>query len=60
MSDQDAFERTLSSLYDAMLDDTHWPTTSLLMDEACGIQGNSLLVGTGSQDDLEAFTTGMY
>ena len=60
MSDQDAFERTLSSLYDAMLDDTHWPTVSLLMDEACGIQGNSLLVGTGSQDDLEAFTTGMY
>ena len=60
MSDQDAFERTLASLYDAMLDDTHWPTTSLLMDEACHMQGNSLLVGTDSRDDTEAFTAGMY
>ena len=28
MSDQDAFERILASLYEAMLDDTHWPATS--------------------------------
>ena len=39
MSDRDAFERTLASLYDAMLDDTHWPATSALIDEACGSDG---------------------
>ena len=39
MSDQDAFERILASLYDAMLDDVHWPSTSALIDEACGSTG---------------------
>ena len=28
MSDRDAFERTLASLYGAMLDDAHWPATT--------------------------------
>ena len=28
MSDQDAYQRILASLSDAMLDDTHWPATS--------------------------------
>ena len=32
MSDQDAFERILASLYDAMLDDTRWPGASALID----------------------------
>ena len=40
MSDQDAFERILASLYDAMLDDAEWPATSALIDEACGTVGN--------------------
>ena len=35
MSDQDAFERILGSLHEAMLDDSHWPATSALIDEAC-------------------------
>ena len=52
MSDQDAFERILASLYDAMLDDTEWPTTSALIDEACGTVGNALLVGEGPPDDV--------
>ena len=30
MSDQDAFGRILESLYEAMLDDSHWPATSAL------------------------------
>ena len=42
MSDQDTFERILASLYDAMLNDAHWPATSALIDEACGLQGNAL------------------
>ena len=60
MSDQDAFDRILASLYDAMLDDTHWPTTSALIDEACGMTGNSLLVAASPQDDVQVFSTGVY
>ena len=52
MSDQDAFERILASLYDAMLDDMLWPATSALIDEACGTVGNALLVGEGPPADV--------
>ncbi len=62
MSDQDALERIMASLYDAMLDDTQWPATSALIDETCGIKGNTLLVGEGPKDasgpPLSGSTTG--
>ena len=51
MSDQDAFDRILAALYDAMLDDGRWPVASVLIDEACGLQGHVLSVGGGPQDD---------
>ena len=57
---QDVYERILASLYDAMLDDTHWPATSALIDEACGITSNCLLVGEGPKDDLRVLTVGLY
>ena len=60
MSDQDAFERILASLYDAMLDDARWPATSALIDEACGITGNALMVGEGPKDDLRVLFVGLY
>ena len=60
MSDRDAFERILASLYEAMLDDTHWPATSALIDEACGLTGNSLLVGEGPPDDIRVLFVGLY
>ena len=60
MSEQNAFERILASLYDAMLDDTHWPATSALIDEACGITGNALLVGEGPKDDIRVLFVGLY
>ena len=60
MSNQGTYERTLTSLYDAMLDDTHWPATSALIDEACGITSNCLLVGEGPPDDLRVLTVGLY
>ena len=60
MSDQDAFERILASLYDAMLDDTRWPAASALIDEACGITGNALMVGEGPKDDVRARFVGGY
>ena len=47
MNPDDAFERILASLYDAMLDDDHWRATSALIDEACGLVGSGLTVGEG-------------
>ena len=60
MSDQDAFERILASLYDAMLDDTLWPATSALIDEACGTQGNGLVVSAGPQGAVQTLSAGLY
>ena len=60
MSQQNAFKRILASLYEAMLDDTLWPGTSALIDEACGITGNTLLVGEGPKDDVRVVFVGHY
>ena len=60
MSEQAAFERVVSSLYDAMLDDARWPATSALIDEACGVVGNALLVGEGQPDDIRVTFVGLY
>ena len=60
MSERPAFERILALLYDAMLDDTHWPATSALIDEACGVVGNALLVGEGPPDDIRVTFVGLY
>ena len=60
MSDQDALERILASLHDAMLDDSQWPATSALIDEACGMQGNALLVRNGPQDNARVLFVGLY
>lgn len=56
MGTRDHFDRIMSALHDAMLDDTRWPTASRLIDEACEIKGNALVVGKGrSQADGEIF-----
>ena len=60
MSEPRAFERILASLYDAMLDDASWPATSALIDEACGVVGNALLVGEGPPDDIRVTFVGLY
>ena len=60
MSDQDAFKRTLAAMYDAMLDDARWPVASALIDEACGVEGNHLLVGEGPKDDVRVLVVGVY
>ena len=60
MSDQEAFERIVTSLYDAMLDDTRWAAASALIDEACGLTGNGLMVGDGPKDDVRALFVGLY
>ena len=60
MSDQDVFDRILASLYEATLDDTYWPATSALIDEAVGSLGNTLLVGEGPKDDIRVLFVGLY
>ncbi len=60
MSDQDAFKHIMASLYDAMLDDARWPVASALIDEACGLTGNSLMVGEGPKDDVRVLFVGGY
>lgn len=56
MNRQSEFERILASLHDAVLDDTLWPATSGLIDEACGAKGNFLVAGDGaSHDDVDIF-----
>ena len=56
MDRRDPFDRIMSALHDAMLDDTRWPAVSGLIDEACRIRGNALVVGKGrSQADGEVF-----
>ena len=60
MNNPDAFERIVASLYDAMLDDTRWPATSALIDAACGLTGNGLMVAEGPPDDVRALFLGLY
>lgn len=60
VSSEDIFKRIVASLYDATLDDRHWPATSALIDEACGLTGNALMVGEGPKDDIRALFVGLY
>ena len=60
MSDQDAFEHILTSLHDTTFDAVQWPTTSALIDEACGLQGNGLIVSEGPPDAIRVLFFGLY
>ena len=60
MSDQDAFERILASLHEAMLDDALWPATLALIDEACGCQGSCLAARSGPQDNVRVVSIQFY
>ena len=60
MSTQDAFDRILTSFHAAMLDDTLWPATSALIDDACGMQGNALMIGEGPPADRRLTYVGLY
>ena len=56
MSEQDTFDRILTSLHEATLDDARWSATSALIDEACGAKGNILVYGAGRpMDDFRIF-----
>ena len=52
MNPRDSLDSLLATLYDAALDDVHWPAAHALMDEACGITKSALVVANGrSQAD---------
>ena len=60
MGDHDVFERIAASLHEAALDDARWPATSALIDEACGIHGNALVIGDGPKEQVRARFIGLY
>ena len=60
MSPLDTLDRILASLHQAMLDDAHWPSTSALIDAACGAIGNALVVGEDVGDDVRISFAGYY
>ena len=60
MSEQDAFERIVESMTDAMIDDSRWPGVAALIDEACGLTGNDILVAEGPKDDVRVLFVGAY
>ena len=54
MSRQEQFERIVAALHDAALDDTLWPGTSALIDDAVGMAGSHLTIVSGyARDDVE-------
>ena len=56
-----AFDRVLTALHDAMLDDSLWPAASGAVDEALGTMGNTLIIGEGHEDDVRvAFAASHY
>ena len=55
MSQSDAFDRVVASLNDAALDDALWPSAAAVMDEACGLTGNDLLVGEHSAGNVRIY-----
>ena len=60
MSPHDTFNRILTLLHDAMLDDAHWPAASALIDGALETKGNALLVGEASEDGIRVVFASYY
>ena len=55
MSQQDKFERIITSLHEAMLDDDKWQEAAALIDDACGVTGSYLvIVGGRSRHDAKS------
>ena len=61
MTKREAFERILTSLHEAALDDTRWSNASKLLDETLGVYGNSFGIGDiHSGEDIEFYFAGMF
>ncbi len=48
MGRQDLMQRILVSFHEAVFDDSQWPATGALIDEACGAKGNFLFLAQGT------------
>ena len=56
MGQQDLYDRMLRSLHEVALDATDWPEAASLIDAACGVKGDGLVVAGGrSQQDAELY-----
>ena len=51
MSEREAFDHILETLHEAALDHAYWSSASLLIDEALGTHGNSMLFADGDTDE---------
>ena len=60
MNPLDTYNLILSSLHQAMLDDAHWPATSALIDDACDMSGNELVIAEGSGHDVRILFARYY
>ena len=61
MNEWEAFDRILTSLHEAALDDAHWSTASALIDAALRTHGNSLVYGDGDcADDIQIYFAGFF
>ena len=61
MGEREAFEHILASLHEAVLDDTHWPTASALIDDALGVHGNCLVYGdANAREDIRIYYAGFF
>ena len=61
MSQPDALVRVVASLNDAALDDSRWPATSALIDDACGVKGNHFMCAQGhDHDDIQIMFSRLY
>ena len=50
MSERDAFDRILSAVHQATLDDLHWPRASRLIEEKLRASSSSLVFGAGNSE----------
>lgn len=61
MSRRDAFDAVLAALHGAAFDDARLPGTFAMIDEACGLKGNTLTYGSvASHDDIVIYLARLY
>ena len=60
MSEREVFDSLLTALHEAALDDALWPATSALLDDACGMTGNALIVGEGTAENARVLFAESY
>ena len=61
MSERNAFDRVVASLYEASLDDSRWPAASGLIDDVLRAKGNSLAFSAGTREEgIQVYYAGFF